>query len=233
MLTPNIDNNIYEVPVDDLKTLETNPRVGDAKALAESLTVNGQFRPIVVRKETMEILAGNHTWQAAVLLGWKTIKVTYVENITDEQATRIILADNRYNDIGKYNLSNLNELLTSLDDLLGTGYDDAFLLQLIEDVNVEADPEDFIDKDASADTVETVAQYGDVWELGGARLIVGKAKPKELLQILKDSTLPTVIVSDLSVADDTLKLWQVQNNIRPLNQKTGEEHDFLSGNDNG
>lgn len=114
---------IYAVPVDALLEYPGNPRNGNVEEIAKSLQINGQYRPIVVRRETREILAGNHTWKAAKQLGWETINVTYVENITDIQATRIVLADNRYNDIATYNVPDLTALLETMPTLEGTGYD--------------------------------------------------------------------------------------------------------------
>lgn len=58
------------IPTNQLHTHHKNPRRGDVQAIADSLRVNGQFRPIVVNRGThtgrpMEVLAGNHTLMAA------------------------------------------------------------------------------------------------------------------------------------------------------------------------
>jgi ParB-like chromosome segregation protein Spo0J len=137
-------NPIQDVPVETLHEYADNPRVGNVSAIAESLRVSGQFRPIVVRKETSEVLAGNHTLKAARSLGWKTIRVTYVEGITDEQATKIVLADNRYSDLAAYDNESLGLLLASLDgDYVGTGYDLEAVENLIESLTVETPVPDF------------------------------------------------------------------------------------------
>lgn len=62
------------VPIETLNHYGTNPRKGDVSAIAESLRVHGQYRPIVVRTETREVLAGNHTLAAARDLGWHEIQ---------------------------------------------------------------------------------------------------------------------------------------------------------------
>jgi ParB-like chromosome segregation protein Spo0J len=67
------------VPIGDLKPFPRNPRRSDLAAIKESLLKNGQYRPIVVNRPTTEVLAGNHTLQAAKELGWSEIAVTYVE----------------------------------------------------------------------------------------------------------------------------------------------------------
>jgi hypothetical protein len=93
-------------------------------AIAESLATNGQYRPIVVRADG-EILAGNHTWKAAASLGWTEIAVVRVD-VTDEQAARIMLADNRTADLGGYDDAMLLALLQEVQEvdlaLTGTGY---------------------------------------------------------------------------------------------------------------
>ena len=111
------------VPIDEVKPYRKNPRVGNIEAIAESLRENGQFRPIVVQKSTGEILGGNHTWKAAKSLNWKHISVVYVD-VDDTSAARIVLADNRTNDLASYNTEVLTEILAGLPTPMGTGYDD-------------------------------------------------------------------------------------------------------------
>ena len=53
------------VPLDTLRPYARNPRRGDVATIVESLRANGQYRPIVVRSSTREVLAGNHTLAAA------------------------------------------------------------------------------------------------------------------------------------------------------------------------
>ena len=65
---------------------------------------------------TNEVLAGNHTLGAAKELGWKKIAVTFVE-ADPEQAKRIVLVDNRANDLAGYDAEALVELLEELDGL--------------------------------------------------------------------------------------------------------------------
>src|SRR5438552_16588170 len=104
------------VPIDEPRLYPDNPRRGDLEAIKESLARNGQYRPIVVNERTGEVLAGNHTLRAARELGWKTIDVTYVD-ADPERAKRIVLADNRTNDLAGYDSEALVELLEELPDL--------------------------------------------------------------------------------------------------------------------
>lgn len=111
------------VPIDSVLPYPGNARQGDVGAIAESLTINGQYRPIVVNRSTREILVGNHTWKAATLLGWSEISATFVD-VDPDEARRIVLVDNRTTDIATYDSDALVALLRSIaGDLTGTGFD--------------------------------------------------------------------------------------------------------------
>ena len=126
-------------PIGDFRTHERNVRQGDIGAICTSLEAHGQYRPIVVHKETNRILAGNHTFLAAQSLGWDKIAVTFVD-CDEEQALRILLADNRANDLATYDdaalTAILQELATTDIGLLGTLFDGDDLDQLIADYEV-------------------------------------------------------------------------------------------------
>jgi hypothetical protein len=113
---------IESVAVTDLKPYANNPRKGNVKVIAESLKTYGQYKPITVNSRTREILAGNHTFQAAVELGWETIDVTFVD-VDEETAGKIVAIDNRSSDLGEYDNEKLLELLSSIPDLDGSGYE--------------------------------------------------------------------------------------------------------------
>ena len=115
---------VASVALNTLESYPTNPRRGDIEAIAQSLKAHGQYRPIVVQYGTNFILAGNHTYKAAKKLGWKKIKITYIE-VDEESARRIVLADNRLTDLATYNEPLLKSLLTTLPELEGTGFTQA------------------------------------------------------------------------------------------------------------
>lgn len=128
-----IANETKIVPINSLKPYDKNPRIGDVGAIAESLEENQQYRPIVVQKSTQKILAGNHTWQAAKFLGWETIAVVFVD-VDDTHAAKIVLADNRTNDLASYDAKMLTEVLASLPDVAGTGYSQSDLEVLLDQI---------------------------------------------------------------------------------------------------
>lgn len=154
-----------DVPVADLQPFGLNPRQGDVGAITVSLEANGQYRPIVVNKRDMTILAGNHTYHAALALGWERISVGFVD-VDDETARRIVLVDNRTNDLADYDSNVLAELLETVynesgpDGLVGTGFN----LDDFEDVRTAADYEGFVSKFDQPKTTDDCYTPGPVFE---------------------------------------------------------------------
>lgn len=125
-------SQIKKAKVGDLLYYPGNARRGNIEAVAESLTYHGQFKPIVVQKSTNYVLAGNHTLRAASeILNWKTINVVYVD-VDDDQARRIVLADNRTSDLGDYDYDALYQILADVPDPIGTGYTQDIIDQINE-----------------------------------------------------------------------------------------------------
>ncbi|WP_248240575.1 DNA modification methylase [Microbacterium kunmingense] len=170
---------VVQFAVADLSLFHRNPRRGDVRAIAESLTAHGQYRPLVVNVGTLtgrpnEILAGNHTYLAACSLGWETVQATTVD-VDDATATRIVLADNRLADLGSYDDADLVTALAAAGDLDGTGYTQGDLDTLIAELSTPVsltDPDDVPDRPEPADAISRV---GDVWQLGEHRLLVGSS----------------------------------------------------------
>ena len=142
-----------KVAVDTLKEFEGNPRKGNVKELVESLKHNGQYKPIVVQKSTKQILAGNHLWKAAKELGWTEIDIVEID-VDDNQAKKIVVADNRLADMGGYDEQALLDLLGEID-LSGTGYEPADVDDLLALIEEQSTPEW---KVANANTVHENVQ---------------------------------------------------------------------------
>lgn len=140
--------------IKDLTPYHRNPRKGDVGAIKEALQELGQYRPITVNRGTHtgrpnEILTGNHTYQAAKALKWETIAVAYVDE-TDDNAAKIVVADNRTSDLGEYDDGELTALLGELPDLTGTGYDDDDIADLLVSTEAPAPAaDDELDDDES------------------------------------------------------------------------------------
>lgn len=120
------------LPIGQLRNYHRNARKGDVGAIKESIITNGLYKPLLVNKGThtgrpWEVLAGNHTLAALqdLHLNGQTTHTDvpcWVIDVNDTQATRIVLADNKTADNSTYNNEALLDLLVTLPDLDGTGY---------------------------------------------------------------------------------------------------------------
>lgn len=147
------------VNINSIKGYHENPRRGDVDAIAKSLEVNGQYKPIVVNRRDNSILAGNHTWRAARSLGWSEIAVSWVD-VDEHEARKIVLADNRTSDASAYDDGKLLELLSSLPTLDGTGFTQIDIDQLQALIGGQGE--------FTAPEVERTGKVGD-----GVRICVG------------------------------------------------------------
>lgn len=122
-------------PIDSLRTHPENPRRGDIDLIAKSLDTYGQLKPVIAKSLDGQdtIYAGNHTWQAAKQLGWTHIAVSRPAYLSDEEADRYLLMDNRASDLAGYDTGELTALLEERADagtLERTGFDQDDLNEL-------------------------------------------------------------------------------------------------------
>ena len=121
-----INQTTETAPIDTIRPHPRNPRQGDTGAIHQSIDANGFYGAVVAQKSTGYSLAGNHRWKAAQQAGATEVPVTWVD-VDDDHALRILLADNRTNDLATYDDHALADLLKSLHEstgtLTGTGYD--------------------------------------------------------------------------------------------------------------
>lgn len=134
------DLTVEYVPVGEIQPHPSNARQGDVGAIHQSIETNGVYRPLIVQRGTGFILAGNHTYRAMTQQGAVVVPVVW-RDVDDETARRIMLADNRTADLGDYDNHALLDLLQSLPDLDGTGYDGDDLDALLQDTpDFDPDP---------------------------------------------------------------------------------------------
>jgi len=169
-------------PTDDLQLLPGNPRRGNVEAVARSLEAFGQRKPVVARRGDRVVIAGNHTLQAARVLGWAEIAVVWVDD--DEVTSKAFaLADNRTAELGDYDEGLLAELIGEVGSvdaelLVASGWSEDAVAELVARLEPEVLPV-VGDPDEVPESVLAKSVVGDVWLLGKHRVMCG------------DSTSPT------------------------------------------
>jgi hypothetical protein len=155
-------------PVENLTELPGNPRRGDVDAIARSLRVFGQRKPVTARKTGTDehgnpvgyVSAGNHTLLAARdKLEWSHVAVVWIDE-DETTANAWAVADNRLSEIGHNDndaLAAMLEDITADPDLFAaTGYDDADLANLLDTGLLPP---------GDADTSDPFVQWGVVVEV--------------------------------------------------------------------
>jgi DNA modification methylase len=164
-----------------------NPRTNDhaVEAVAASISEFGFRQPIVV-DEAGTIIVGHARYKAALKLGLKTVPVHVAKGLTPAQIKSYRLVDNKTGEIADWDHDRLVEELRELEkmafdlDVLGFSPDELQELRGAEVVPGLTDPDDIPEPPDAA-----VTQLGDLWILGGHRLLCGDAgKPEDVDRLL-------------------------------------------------
>lgn len=104
------------VPIDSLTPDPMNARLHperNLESIKQSLTQYGQVKPIVVRKATRVVVAGNGTLECAKALGWTEIAAHFVD-MNEAEAAGYGIADNKTAELAQWDF----RILKALDTLI-------------------------------------------------------------------------------------------------------------------
>lgn len=138
----------FALAVETLDPLPGNPRKGNVDAIAAALDTFGQVRPLVARRKDdgrYEILAGNHTFEAALRLDWTHVAVVVLD-VDAEEGLAYAITDNRTVELGSTDDSLLYDALSAIIEDYGDlmedlGWDE-FELAVLDANMVTHDHED-------------------------------------------------------------------------------------------
>jgi hypothetical protein len=139
------------VRVDSLKPHPRNYKSHPADQLLQiksSISQHGLYRNIVTAQDGT-ILAGHGVWQAVVEMGWETIPIIRLNILADSPAAfKVMVGDNEINHLAETDDRNLTEILKQINEtdengLLGTGYDEMMLANLLFVTRPESEIHDF------------------------------------------------------------------------------------------
>ena len=149
---------VERVPLASITRHPRNARTHNLDIIKESLRTHGQFNPLIVQRSTKYVLAGNGRHEAMESIGWDECEVIFLD-VDDEQATKILLVDNRSSDTGDYRDEELVALLESVTDLVGTGFDSFDLDDLLASAQEQA--EQVIGKDTVDNEEDTLNSWAE------------------------------------------------------------------------
>lgn len=219
--------NITERLVAELKPYERNAKQHDEKQVAnvmESIKQFGFAQPVVVDKNDILII-GHCRLIAAKRLGLRTVPTVKLEELTEEQAQKLRLLDNKLNE-SPWDLELLAEDIPELD---WSGFDIDWEIEQMGDEAV-----DIVETEVPEEPEEPEAKPGDIYQLGNHRLICGDSTDPEVLRKLMDGAAADLFLTDppynVDYEEKEKALLKVRPNARVAKgQKTEIKNDAMDG----
>ncbi len=178
-------------PIESLIPYIRNARTHSAEQIAQiaaSIREFGFNNPILV-DGARGVIAGHGRILAARQLEMTELPVIELAHLSDNQKRAFILAENKLTERAGWDSELLSLELADLQaagvDLELTGFDDSEIRSLLD---VQIEPKFESDDDTSDEVPETpakpVSRTGDIWKLGGHRLICGDAADPTVVNAL-------------------------------------------------
>ena len=190
------------VEVSVLKPNPGNPNQhsdGQIELLAKIIKSTGWRAPITVSKRSGLITKGHGRRMAAMRAGLKYAPVEYQDYASEEEEHADLLADNRIAELANMDEDKLTAMLKEMQDMADdfdmdlTGYDEAALAELLEE---EATADDTTDSDVPESEGPVFTKRGDLWFLGGHRLLCGDSTNASEVETLMSGDQADLYLTD-------------------------------------
>jgi DNA modification methylase len=200
--TVTLDRTIVEA-VRKLRPNKRNARTHPKKQIRQLANVIRQYGwtyPIVV-DENYEIICGHARWEAAKELNLKNVPILVMRGLRDAEKRALAIADNKIaanagwdRNLLAAELGELAHLLPECHlDLEITGFEPAEIDGLMADLgDQEGDPSD----KPPEISINPVSRQGNIWQLGGHRLLCGDACDASHLAGLMGRDRATMVFAD-------------------------------------
>lgn len=166
--------------------------------IAASIAEFGFTNPILAGSDGV-IVAGHGRLAAAQKLGLEVVPVVVLDHLSPTQRRALVIADNRIAENAGWDDAMLRIEIAALQDddfdVSLTGFDADALAELM--AGDEPDGEGETDDDAVPELSETpISRPGDVWVLGGHRLLCGDSTVAESYDRLLDGEQVDMVFTD-------------------------------------
>ena len=188
---------IEYMPIEELKPYANNAKDHPAEQVEQikkSIQQFGFDDPIGIWKD--EIVEGHGRLIAALELGMDTVPVVRLDHLTDDQRRAYALVHNKLTMNSDFNLDLLKIELDDIDiDMTDFGFD----LDEEDDEPIEVQEDDVPEK------AESRCKLGDLWQLGGHRLICGDSTDVAVIDRLMDGVKADMVFTDppYNIASDS------------------------------
>ena len=190
------------VPIEKLVPNPKNPNnhpEEQIKLLGRIIKATGWRQPITVSNRSGFIVKGHGRLKAAQMAGLTEAPVDYQEYASEAEEYADLVADNRLAELSEIDNAMLADIFRDIDldeipaELTGYTEDEmADLLDaLTEPVELEADEDVVPDEPA-----EVTTKPGDIWLLGGHRVMCGDCTNTDQRAQLLDGAMPEILLTD-------------------------------------
>ena len=183
---------VIDKKIEELTPYAKNPRKNDqaVNAVTASIREFGFKVPIVIDSAGV-IVTGHTRLKAALLLGLETVPCVVADDLTEDQIKAFRLADNKTAELAEWDLALLDEEIAELTDIDMSlfGFDTKLVAAAPE---IQEDPEE----DTLPESIPSRCKSGDIWEMGGHRLICGDSTDANVLNALIDGAKANMIFTD-------------------------------------
>ena len=183
------DLTIIYRDLSELIPYDKNPRNNEAAVdpVAESIRSFGFKVPIIIDGNGV-IVAGHTRLLAAKKLGLKKVPCVVADDLTEEQIKAFRLADNKVSELAEWNVDLLGDELKEITDIDMSEFGFEF--------DAVGEEEHEIEETDIPEEVETRCKLGDIWELGGHRLICGDSTDITVIDRLMDGVKADMVFTD-------------------------------------
>jgi ParB-like chromosome segregation protein Spo0J len=200
--------DIVYVQIDSIIPNDYNPnRQSDHEfeLLCRSIEEDGFTQPVLVNKNTLKIVDGEHRWRALKALGYTEIPVV-LSDMTPEQSMVATLRHNRAR--GNEDLQRTAEIIKELDNMGGLDWAaDSLMLDDVDLNFMKSIPEAQLHLRTDNMTFEQT---------------VSTLKEEEALEIIKDKQDIVAAASDAKKY--TIQFSYIQNELKLINRIIGRDH---------
>lgn len=121
------------VPIDTLRPWRDNPRINDAASehVKEAIERFGFLDPLIVRRETREVIAGHTRMKAAHALAMDSVPVIWLD-ITEAESRKLAVLHNKVAERSEWDPAKLLELAGDGLDLLEAGFTEVEVDDLLD-----------------------------------------------------------------------------------------------------
>jgi 16S rRNA G966 N2-methylase RsmD len=203
---PNHRLRIEYLPPAGLKPRAGNPRTHSKKQISQIAAAIRRFgftNPILIDDED-GVIAGHGRLEAAKQIGLMEVPVARLSQMSQDEIRAYVIADNKLAENAGWDrnllaleFKYLNELDIDLD-ISVTGFDLPEIDLLIGELSLTESNGNEDPADAPVDVVgaQPVTRPGDIWRIGGHRLICGDATQAEVYQTLLGDQCAQMVFSD-------------------------------------